>query len=176
MNKLKFLLFVLSIYSITSCGIFKKKTAPVKPTTTSSSNILIKYEKIIGVKLINEKLYSVIDQWVGVPYRYSGKSKSGIDCSNFTCQILRDVFQFPSSYYFSSAKLAEQGKKINLENAKEGDVVFFAMSTGSKISHVGVYLVNNKFVHASTSKGVIISSLTEEYYKTRYVGVYRLNK
>lgn len=176
MKKANFLFYFFLLISISSCGIFKKKTIVKKPNVITENKILSKYEKIIGKKLENLTLYTIVDQWIGVPYKFSGKSKAGVDCSNFSCIILREAFQFPSNYYFPSAKLAEQGEKINLESGQEGDVVFFSMSSGSKISHVGIYLANNKFVHASTSKGVMINSLTEDYYKKRFVGLYRLKK
>lgn len=163
---------------LTSCGIFKKKskntTSPPKKEVSSRKAILDVYSKKIGAEIYNEKLYTIIDQWIGVPYKFGGKNKGGIDCSNFSCTLLREAFSYPSNYYFPSSKLAEQGDKISLDNAQEGDLVFFSMNSGSKISHVGVYLANRKFVHASTSKGVIISSLDEDYYKKRFVFAKRI--
>lgn len=173
----RFILF-LTLLLISSCGIFRKKTktslSPVTISTPRTSEILIKYKEKIGQPISNETLYQFIDQWYSVPYKFGGKSKSGIDCSNFTCLLLREVYGFASSFYFPSSKLAEQGKKVNHGDYREGDLVFFSINQSSKISHVGVYLANNKFVHASTSKGVIISSLNEEYYKKRFAFVARL--
>lgn len=164
--------------TISSCSTSKKKSsrASSKPKSGKLSNkaILEKYSAKMGGRVDNVVLYSFIDQWVGVPYKFGGKSRSGIDCSNFTCEILRTVFSFPSNFYFPSSNLAEQGTKIESQDAKEGDLVCFAINQGSKISHVGIYLMNKKFVHASTSKGVIISSLDEDYYKQRFAFVKRL--
>lgn len=162
-----------------SCSIFKKKTesAPSKEASTSTKkNLLEKYSKIIGKDVYNEELYGFIDQWIGTPYKFGGKSKDGVDCSNFSCALLRDVYGFPKNYYFPSSKLAEQGKRVHKNESKEGDLVFFSINQNSKISHVGIYLTNNKFVHASTSKGVIINSLEEEYYKKRFSFFMRLNR
>lgn len=163
----------------TSCAIFKRKTTEAKTSTKQSKDsqqkaILKKYSDIIGERVENEKLYQFIDDWYGTPYKFGGKSRAGVDCSNFSCELLRQVYSFPPSYYFPSSKLAEQGKKINLSNAQEGDLVFFSINQNSKVSHVGIYLANKKFVHASTSKGVIINSLNEDYYKKRFAFVVRL--
>ena len=174
----KFCFLLVLILSISSCSIFKKKSGPVtskpKSEKPSKNAILQKYSQKIGVEVDNVTLYSFIDSWIGVPYKYGGKSKSGIDCSNFTCELLRGAFDFPSTYYFPSSKLAEQGQKVNSQSVREGDLVFFAINQSSKISHVGVYLANNKFVHASTSKGVMISSLDEDYYRKRLAYFRRL--
>ena len=173
------LVFILAL-CINSCGVSKKKSkspGSSKPTVSkpeASSNLLEKYSQKLGATVTNEALYKTIDGWIGVPYRYGGRSKSGIDCSNFTCEILREVFRYPSNFYFPSSKLAEQGNKISLSEAREGDLVFFAINQSSKISHVGIYLTNQRFIHASTSQGVMISSLQEEYYKKRFAYVRRL--
>jgi hypothetical protein len=171
-------LFVL-ILSVSSCGTSKKKgtrsSSKHKAGKLSNKAIIEKYSQKMGGRVDNVHLYSFIDQWIGVPYKFGGKSRSGIDCSNFTCETLRSAFSFPANFYFPSSNLAEQGVKIESQEVREGDLVFFAINQSSKISHVGVYLMNNKFVHASTAKGVIISSLDEEYYKKRFVYFRRLN-
>jgi len=73
----------------------------------------------------------------------------------------------------STKALVEETKKIKDSDLKEGDLVFFN-TDGKKISHVGVYLQNNKFVHASTKKGVMISDLNEPYFKKTYVHAARV--
>lgn len=176
--KIAYYLFIIFfVLGVSSCGIFKKKSTPKngsKKEVSKKTSILEKYSEKVGEEVKNEKLYTTIDEWMGVPYRYGGKSKSGIDCSNFTCHVLREVFSYPSNFYFPSSKLAEQGEIINLKQAREGDLVFFSINSNSKISHVGIFLANKKFVHASTSKGVIINSLDEEYYKKRFAFIKRI--
>ncbi len=176
MKDLRFLFFCLILIGFTSCGILKKKPATKEPVvqTPSDSEILNKYSKIIGQPVFNKHLYQAIEGWMGVPYKFAGNSKEGIDCSHFACQILRSVFQFPSDFYFSSSKLVEQGEKRNIDQVKEGDLIFFSVNQTSKVSHVGVFLANKKFVHASTTKGVMISSLDEEYYKKRFHSIRRV--
>lgn len=165
---------------MSSCSIFKKRPKEIatkkEKITTGKQNVLEKYSKIIGNRVEDETLYTFIDEWLGVPYKFGGKTKTGIDCSNFSCELLRRVYSFPNGFYFPSSKIAEQGSKINISKAKEGDVVCFSINQNSKISHIGIYLANNKFVHASTTNGVIISSLDEDYYKKRFSFAIRLRK
>lgn len=179
MNRIIYFFSICFLLYMNSCSIFKKKSKPATTRESSSTNkksLLDKYSKIIGQSVYDEALYEFIEEWRGVPYKFGGKTKSGVDCSNFSCTLLREVYRFPQTFYFPSAKLAEQGKKIQKSEAQEGDLVFFSINQNSKISHVGIYLANNKFVHASTSQGVIINSLEEEYYKKRFSFVARIRK
>jgi lipoprotein Spr len=153
----------------------KKQTNTTK-TIGQSKAVLAKYEGIVGAKLTNQALYNYIDSWMGVKYLYGGKTKNGIDCSNFSCQLLIQVFDFKKGYYMPSASLAKQGVEVPLTSAKEGDLVFFRIASPTTISHVGVMLKNRKFVHASSSKGVTISSLDEKYYNKHFAFVRRISQ
>lgn len=191
MRKIALILFLLSCFalSISSCSSSKsgtkdkkkkekrekkkkKKINASKPyeekkqdkLTQKTSTVLEKYAKILGVKpevLKNEKLYQLIDEWWGTPYKYGGKTKNGIDCSAFCSVLYQECFQkkiVPPAYsIFDQCQVVEKSK------LKEGDLVFFKTDK-NRISHVGVYLHNNKFVHASTSKGVRIDDLNDVYY------------
>jgi len=117
--------------------------------------------------LSNLKLFAFIDDWYGTPYRFGGSSKDGIDCSAFAGNLMTAVFgiglpRMAKEQY----KACEHVQKNNLE---EGDLVFFH-TTRKGISHVGVYLGNNKFVHASLNYGVTISDLTDGYYARAFRG------
>ncbi|MCO6462407.1 MAG: C40 family peptidase [Saprospiraceae bacterium] len=120
----------------------------------------------------NKILIKLINEWLGVPYRFGGKTKEGIDCSGFTSVLLREVYHinFTGPSYIMAAK-SQQIKRNQLE---EGDLVFFKIG-GSKVSHVGVYLSNDYFVHATVKRGVIISSLNEPYYARYYFEAGRVN-
>jgi lipoprotein Spr len=180
MNRLVYFSFFIVLLGLSSCSIFKKKSNP--STTVKTKNkagkraLLEKYTKLIGEDVSDEKLYGFIDEWTGTPYKFGGKTKAGVDCSNFSCQLLREVYEFPPNFYFPTSKLTDQGKKIDKAAAREGDLVLFSINQSSKVSHVGVYLANEKFVHASTSKGVMINSLNEDYYKKRFAFILRLKK
>ncbi|MBW3697823.1 hydrolase [Vibrio sp. T187] len=108
----------------------------------------------------NAAYYALYEQWQGVPYLYGGSSFNGIDCSAFVQIIVRDATQqlLPRT----TEQQSRVGQSINYEYAKSGDLVFF--KTSRTTNHVGVYLGNMQFLHASTSKGVIISRLDNPYW------------
>lgn len=124
-------------------------------------------EAITNLTLINK-----IEEWWGTRYSLGGSTKNGIDCSAFTQVIMREVFgkELPRTAQ-EQYKITERLQK---EELQEGDLVFFHTSGRRRISHVGVYIMNNKFVHSGTSTGVTISDLTETYWTSHYRGAGRL--
>jgi lipoprotein Spr len=129
-----------------------------------------KYAQLLRVDredISNEKLYSFIDDWYGTPYQYAGKTKKGVDCSGLTCILFKEVYGKELSG--SSASIYNQCEKISKDKLREGDLVFFKIDS-KEISHIGIYLQNNKFVHATTKAGVMIDDLDEEYYKKYFFG------
>ena len=122
--------------------------------------------------LTNTSLYNFIDEWWGTRYHYGGSDKSGIDCSSFSGKLLQQIYSI--SLPRTSAEQYHLTEKTSTENLVEGDLVFFG--SHHNISHVGVYLGNNYFVHSSVHLGVIISSLNEDYYNRKFVGGGRVNK
>jgi len=115
------------------------------------------------------KLLNFLDEWYGIPYRYGGGSKMGIDCSAFTSLFLKEVYnvQLPRT----ARAQYDKGRRVGQDELEQGDLVFF--NTTGRITHVGVYLGRNKFAHASTSNGVMISDLDENYFEKRYAGAKR---
>jgi lipoprotein Spr len=111
----------------------------------------------------NLKLYKFIYEWIGTPYRFGGNTKNGIDCSAFTKAIYDKVFN--TTILRNSRDIFSMTVPLNKEDLKEGDLVFFKIKSKS-ISHVGVYLGDNRFAHSSTG-GVKISNINEPYY-SRY--------
>jgi cell wall-associated NlpC family hydrolase len=149
-----------------------KKTTPslLNEAESAFGALQFKYAILLDVpveEVNDEKLLSFIDSWYGTPYRYGGFSKDGVDCSAFTQVMMSNIYQVPVPRI--SAEQFNQSKRISRKELKEGDLVFFKTS-GRTISHVGIYLRNNKFVHASTSGGVMISDLGEDYYSRRFAG------
>ncbi|MBS1647615.1 MAG: C40 family peptidase [Bacteroidetes bacterium] len=120
-------------------------------------------QNIVESKKTNSnKLQNFIAEWQGVTYKYGGADKKGIDCSHLAIALYADVYKKVIS---GPAYSIEQGTAtIPMENIQEGDLVFFKIES-KKVSHVGVYIGNNKFIHASTKKGVMVSDLSEPYYK-----------
>jgi lipoprotein Spr len=123
--------------------------------------------------LTNLALLQVIDKWWGVKYCLGGNSDSCIDCSRFTQTVLHDVYR--QDLPRTAQDQFNACDKVELEDLREGDLVFFNTGGGRDISHVGVYLLNNKFVHASTSAGVMISDLNDTYWQPKYRGAGRIS-
>jgi hypothetical protein len=143
-----------------------------KPEIEAAQKLQFKYALILDteVEMVkNMNLVSLIDEWMGTRYRLGGTSKSGIDCSAFM-QVL-----FAGIYGISLPRTAREqyniSQRISRTDLKEGDLIFFNTTGG--VSHVGMYLQNNKFVHASSS-GVTISDIFDEYWVRRFVGVGRV--
>lgn len=135
--------------------------------------VLFRYAILLDVeieKLANTRLFDEIDRWWGVPYKYGGTTKTGIDCSSLVQTLALEAYglKLPRT----SKDQANYCKTIQRNELKEGDLVFFNTSGG--ISHVGLYLSNNKFVHASTSLGVVISDLDQKYWAERFVKAGRI--
>jgi len=130
-----------------------------------------KYSNLLEVlpnQISNVMLYRFIDDWYGTKYRMGGTTKKGVDCSSFVQQLYQYVFGMnilrTACMQFGSAKYIN-----NICDLKEGDLVFFHIGT-SRISHVGVYLRNNFFVHSASSKGVSIANLTDAYWAKYFAG------
>src|SRR5690606_2565660 len=142
-----------------------KNTNTTKKTTIKKPNDLAEISEILDVSestLKNKNLYNFIIDWYGTPYKYGGMNEDGIDCSGFTNVLYKEIYKIQIPRV--SKDIAENVKRKYTEDLKEGDLVFFSFGKTGIVNHVGIYLHNNKFVHASTSKGVIISNLTEPYY------------
>lgn len=166
-------IFVLLIL-LSSC-VSKKNATATK--NTSSSNYVLKskknslddFAKFMNIEkkdLKNEKLYFYIDNWLGTPHKMGGTTKSGIDCSGFVSNVYTEIYN--EKLPRTSREMADQIKSKKQDKLKEGDLVFFAFG-GGKIDHVGIYLHNNRFVHVSSKKGVIISNLEESWYSKYFV-------
>lgn len=159
-----YIIFLFATVLSVSCKSKKILTDSSKARPSTSGSVTERYATLLNVKekdLGNEKLYRFIDNWMGVPHRSGGLDKKGVDCSGFTSILEKEIYNriVPRT----AKSMAESVKRKYEEDLKEGDLVFFDFQ-GQKFSHVGVYLHNNKFVHASTSKGVIISDLKDPWY------------
>ncbi len=120
--------------------------------------------QIMGVALSatsNMKLFNFVYNWIGTPYRFGGNTRKGIDCSAFTKQLYSQVFNVDIQR--NSRDIFSMVSPVAKDELREGDLVFFKIHS-RHISHVGIYLGNNRFAHAS-AKGVSISSLDDAYYK-----------
>jgi cell wall-associated NlpC family hydrolase len=144
------------------------KAAKVEPE--KASELQLKYAIILDTyieNITNTNLFLKIDEWWGTSYCMGGTTKNCVDCSGFTGNVMRDVYKI--NLPRTAAEQHNATDKVTKENLKEGDLVFFKTKRGY-INHVGIYLCNNKFVHASTSNGVMISDLNEHYWQGKFAG------
>lgn len=117
----------------------------------------------------NHELYIEAASWIGTPYQYGGTSRNGIDCSAFTKKIYQNVYH-KNIARNSNDQMKISSRRIRKRKLKEGDLVFFGSSQNKKrCSHVGIYLKDKKFIHASSSKGVTVSSLHQKYWKKYWI-------
>ncbi len=189
----KWIFIILSIIILTSCasqGKNQRSSAYHKTTTStpsrssssaskstssssSSASNKKKWSEKLGVTVTssdNQKLYSESASWIGVPYKYGGTSRSGVDCSGFVYLMYQSVYNKSISRQ-SAAILENNCKAIKQSELREGDLVFFRTDgKNSKTpNHVGIYLKERKFIHASSSKGVVVSSLDNSYYVQNFI-------
>ncbi|MDR2465940.1 MAG: C40 family peptidase [Prevotellaceae bacterium] len=160
-------MFLLAI-GTQSCSSGRSSKSEIKIVQEHDSEhpILRKYASWLSVpvsRLKTPELYELLDQWLGTPYKYGGMSRSGIDCSGFVSVVYKSL---TNRVIQRSTKDLDKAIKIT-KNLQEGDLVFFEFD-GKVVSHVGLYLHNGKFVHASSSRGVTISDLTSDYYVARF--------
>lgn len=131
-----------------------------------------KNEKNPAIKPLDQsKMMREISRFMGVRYVYGGMTHDGLDCSGYTALVYKN--SVGKALPRSSADQAKLGKSIRFEDLKFGDLLFFN-TTGEPASHVGIYLGDDLFAHASVSLGVTISSLQSFYYEKRYEGARRI--
>jgi len=118
-----------------------------------------------------KRLLDGAKQHIGEPYRYGGISSKGWDCSGFVYGMFRRYLDI--SLPRDTRGLYSISKSVNPRETRPGDLVFFRIGT-AKPSHVGIYLGRNRFIHSSTSSGVIVSGLYEDYYRKHFMGYRRI--
>ncbi len=117
----------------------------------------------------NHKLYVEAAKWIGVPYKNGGNSKRGIDCSGLTSTLYNKVYRIKLDRT-SDGQLKKNCRKVSKRHLQEGDLVFFHGKRSRRTAnHVGLYLKDNKFIHASSSRGVMVSDLDETYWKRNWL-------
>jgi hypothetical protein len=118
-----------------------------------------------------DQIVPAAKQYIGVPYRWGGTTEKGFDCSGFIRHVYRSIgIDMPRT----TADMYRMGKWVEKDDLRIGDLVFFNTS-GKGVSHAGIYIGNNQFIHSSSSKGVMISSLNDPYYwRKTYIGARRV--
>ncbi len=152
----KAITFIALILTLASCG--------TKKHTTSTSKAARAAEVMANLK--SKELYRFITAWTGVKYRLGGLDKQGIDCSGFALILEKEIYGLTLPR--RSKDQAEAIKRKDKSNLKEGDLIFFSFG-GNEVDHVGVYLNDDFFVHASTTRGVIVDDLKLPVYQKAIV-------
>ena len=163
------ILFVVSVLFF-SCKTIHQNTDihAINSKENHNSSPYKTYSEKLGVALQgneDKKLIECLAEWIGAPYKYGGNTKQGTDCSGMVSSVYKETYNI--NMYRSSADQLKNVKQIDKSELKAGDLVFFKIA-GEKVSHVGIYLGENKFIHASTKRGVVVNSLDEDYYKKYY--------
>ncbi|MCP4108221.1 MAG: hypothetical protein GY749_22200 [Desulfobacteraceae bacterium] len=136
----------------------------------NTSTFFSKYSRKLGIPFDgteNIQLIMAVDEWLGTPFKWGGCSKYGIDCSCLVQSIYKNVYGIElnrTTIGMFTTNLAT----VEKEDLQEGDLIFFKIR-GNKISHVGIYLKHNKFIHSTLTKGVMINDLDQNYYKKRFL-------
>lgn len=149
-----------------------KETKSKEGEEILSGSRSFKTEKNMSISNLDQaRMMRQLSRWMGVPYKLGGETEDGIDCSAYTMLIYKNSIgrQLPRS----SAEQFTLGSAVEYQDLKFGDLVFFN-TTGESASHVGIYMGDDLFAHASVSLGVTVSSIESPYYKKRYEGARRI--
>ncbi len=166
---------LLCLLLLNACG----SVAPIPRYTNStprSGSVTVAEELESRRRGGKSRLLRVVDNYLGIPYKWGGTTRQGMDCSAFARAIYRETYgiELPRT----SKQMYQLGQNIaGQRNLKPGDLVFFRDTySGPGISHVGVYIGNGRFAHASSSKGGVITGLDATYFKKRYAGARRIRR
>ena len=170
-------------FTLGSCGSSRTvtargggaKTGHTRPSGTTGKGTATTYKTVDVSKYGSAaaRLVAEASSWQGTPYTWGGNTRDGVDCSGFVVQVYKK--EFGISLPRTSASQHKYCKAIKREDLVPGDLVFFATSREhSDVSHVGIYVGSGQMIHASSSKGVITSDLTSDYYSSHFYGAGRI--
>jgi len=136
---------------------------------TSKDEIISKYAQLLGVpkdSIKNVKLYTLIEQYSPASYKFGGNDPAGVDCSGFSCIIEKQIYGviIPRSTGLQSAA----AKTKSVSELKEGDLVFLKLG-GTQVNHVGVYLQNGYFIHATSNMGLVLDNIADPNTQERFM-------
>ncbi|HHS13105.1 MAG TPA: peptidoglycan endopeptidase [bacterium] len=155
-------------------GILKKRFHQfIQWTAATALLVLIPFcaSTLRGPVPNGESIVLEAKQFLGTPYSAGGSHKEGMDCSGLVVRVFSQASG--KSMPHSADRLFKMGRPVSLRSLQQGDLVFFRENRGDTVSHVGIYLGNMEFIHASL-RGVIISRLDSAYYQSRFAGARRL--
>ena len=158
MKFIKLLVSLCLLISLTGCSMFMLQ--PSSNVASSGHG----HKRIAPKEPSKSVLMSHYDEWKGTRYRMGGLSEKGVDCSGFVYLAYKNKLGIDLPR--TTEKQMRIGSSVSKKNLKVGDLVFF--KTGRKLRHVGIYVGDNEIIHASSSKGVIKSSLSNHYWQKKY--------
>ena len=161
------IIFAISL-TISACGVARETTVP--SNRSGPAPVMASVSESPEKMGVQERLFSAHSQWEGTPYVLGGKGPTGVDCSSFT-QIVFDDF-FDISLPRNTREQLQRGEGIRRSSISPGDLIFFR--TGRSTLHVGIAMGEGNFLHASVSRGVMISNLSKPYWAGRYLGARRV--
>lgn len=170
--------------ALVSCGTKKKSVSsrqtpdfewseessantPVKKDRKKSKELDKSSDRSASLHYERKEIEAFLEDWWGVPHRMGGTSKKGVDCSGLMCVIYQDLYNNPLQSRRAQDIYAEVDPVLDPDDLQVGDMVFFKVG-GVRIDHVGFYLGDGDFAHASSSRGVMVSNLSENYWQQRY--------
>lgn len=158
--------YLCIVLLLSACGskraaVIVEVPSDVRPVITGDT-LVLNVRQDVRQAIVNNAL-----TWLGTPYTYAGEDKNGVDCSGFVMKV------FEESAGIKIPRNSAEQQRFAIPQSKaellSGDLVFFSSKRGGDaVSHVGIFIDGGNFIHASSSRGVIVSSLEEEYYKTHY--------
>ena len=175
MKSLRYVILLMCALSLAGCGSHRKAATVARPSSQSRPAWTPPKAPVTGSTAdrndadVVARLLSGAYEWIGTPYRYGGTDRKGADCSGFLQRLFADVaaVNLPRN----SRKQAEYCRPVERGRLQPGDLVFFNGSRiGGEIGHVGLYVGDERMVHASSSRGVTVSSISDKYYTDRYCG------
>ena len=135
----------------------RRDSVPVRTVSTRSES------EVLRLSRLDNSLRDAAPRWLGIPYRWGGTTRRGIDCSSFVQQYVRETLAIELPRTTASQRY--EGVPIDRDQLQSGDLVFFRRRG---VRHVGVYLSDGEFIHASSSRGVTVSSLSDSYWDRYY--------
>jgi cell wall-associated NlpC family hydrolase len=138
-------------------------------TFTSPDSIANKYARLLGVprdSIKNMQLYSLLEEYSRAPYKFDGNDEYGVDCSGFSRVIEKHVYGVVIPRSTGEQALAVKSK--NISDLREGDLIFLKLN-GNAINHVGVYLQNGYFIHATSNLGIVLDNLNDPDTQARFM-------
>lgn len=157
--RIVFFFLLTLLLGLSACSTPRHDLSSRVPIARSSNSVNLRNQDAVKARLLQQ-----YKEWYKTPYRMGGLSKKGVDCSGFTYLTFRS--KLGHTIPRSTSGQVQVGTKVSRNSLRIGDLIFF--HTSAFYNHVGIYLGDATFLHASTSRGVMVSNLGLEYWDSRY--------